>query len=107
MKQFTIDIQYCTSVTKHQIFNLYKTEEERLIVKLKFGYDTGTSTWTEDHPEFTNLREQLGVEGFIEIQRSWWNGDRVLKPFKLNDKKFMKGDKFPSGAAIRWTLENL
>lgn len=106
MKQFTIDINYCTSVNKHETFDLYKTEEEKLIARLRYGTDKGSRTWSEDHPEFTKLREQLGIEGYIVIQRGWWNGDRVLNPFKLNDKKFKKGDQFPSGAAIRWTLEH-
>lgn len=106
MKQFTIDINYCTSVNKHETFDLYKTEEEKLIARLKYGTDKGSRSWSEDHPEFTKLREQLGIEGYIEIQRGWWNGDRVLNSFKLNDKKFKKGDQFPSGAAIKWTLEH-
>ena len=106
MKRFTIDIEYCTSVNRHEKFDLYKTEEEKLIARLKYGTDKGSRTWSEDHPVFAKLRDQLGAEGFIEIQRSWWNGDRVLKPFQLNKKKFKKGDQFPSSAAIKWTLEH-
>lgn len=54
---------------------------------------------TEDHPAFSNLREYLGREGFIKIERSWWNGDRVLKPFYLNGLLFNKGDQFASASA--------
>lgn len=106
MKEFTIDINYCTTVTKHKVFDIYKTDEEKLIARLKYGTDKGSSTWSEDHPEFAKLRNQLGEEGYIHIERGWWNGDRVLKPFQLNEKKFKKGDRFSSAGAIKWTLEH-
>ena len=103
--EFTIDIEYCTSVMKHKEFPLAESEEEQIIYALKYGSARGSSTWSEDHPEFTKLREQLGSEGFIEIQRGWWNGDRVINPFVLNDKKFKKGAKFCCSDAIRNDLE--
>jgi hypothetical protein len=106
MKQFTIDIEYCTSVTKRREFDLYKTEEERILAVLKYGTAKGSSMWSEDHPEFTKLREQLGAEGFIKIERGWWNGDVVIKPFILNGKKFKKNAQFSCGAAIKYTLEH-
>ena len=106
MKKFEIDINYCTSITKHREIELCKTEDEKVIYMLNYGTTKGSSTWSEDHPEFTKLREQLGEEGYIYIQRGWWNGDRVLKLFQLNNKTFKKGDQFSSGAAIRHTLEH-
>jgi hypothetical protein len=60
------------------------------------------SVWhrTEDHPEFAKLRSDLEAQGFIEVERMWWNGDRVLRPFTLNDFSFKKGDQFPCGSAF-------
>jgi len=53
-----------------------------------------------DHPSFTALREHLGARGYISIERRWWNGDRVLTPFKLNGMVFNVGDKFSSSSAL-------
>ena len=103
MKKFTIDIEYCTQVSIYEEFALkFESEEDKIIFALKYGSAKGSSTRSEDHTEFKKLREQLGEEGFISIQRGWWNGDTVLKPFQLNDRKFKKNDQFPCGAAIRW-----
>lgn len=55
---------------------------------------------TIDHPEFTKLREQLGEEGYISIQRGWWNGDKVLKSFLFNGIKFLKDSRFPCASAL-------
>jgi hypothetical protein len=60
---------------------------------------------TIDHPKFTELREKLGANGLIEIERGWWNGDRVLKPFYLNKHKFSVGDKFLSAIAMAVMFE--
>lgn len=60
---------------------------------------------TVDHPSFTELREHLGKNGLIQIERSWSNGDRVLKSFYLNNYLMLPGDKFACGAAMHYTLE--
>jgi len=104
MMKFTIDIEYLTSVTIFTDHMKGRPEDEQLISKLK-GL-TFTSTRTEDHPEFAKLREQLGNNGYIKIERGWWNGDTVIKPFQLNAKRFRKGNQFPSGGAIKWVLEH-
>lgn len=106
---FQIDESYLTSVTIVKKYSVYAgrkelTEEE--LVKVLQGKDICTTTSTEDHPEFTKLREQLGAEGYISIQRGWWNGDSVLKPFTLNGKKFKKNEQFLSASAIRFTLKH-
>lgn len=59
-----------------------------------------TTTQNIDHPQFTELRETLGQQGYIEIQRSWWNGDRVVRPFELNQHQFEVGETFPCAAAL-------
>jgi hypothetical protein len=98
---FTIIEEYCTDlVIRTPIVD--PDPEKELMNRLKYG--ESYSVRSEDHPEFTKLREQLGKEGYITIERGWWNGDRVVKPFTLNNKKFRKGDKFPCAAAIHWDL---
>jgi hypothetical protein len=107
MKRFYIDINYATSVTIHREWRMFdgkdQLTDEEMIQALK-GEGCGSSTHTIDHPEFTKLREQLGAEGYISIERGWWNGDRVLVPFILNDARFKPGDKFPCAAAIHYDL---
>lgn len=107
MKHFTIDLQYCTSVTITRELGGHANKEnltpEELFETIK-NYVRCYSTHTEDHPEFTRLRERLGEEGYITIERKWWNGDRVVTPFQLNNTVFDLGDKFPSAAAIRYCL---
>jgi hypothetical protein len=99
--KFTIEEEYVTSITIRTDLSDPDPEKE-LINRLKYG--PSFSIHDEDHPEFTKLREQLGAEGFISIQRGWWNGDRVLKPFTLNSKKFKKDDKFVCAGAMHWHL---
>jgi len=61
---------------------------------------SGMSHGIIDHPEFTKLRNILQQEEYISTERSWVNGDRVLKPFSLNTLKFKIGDQFPCAAAL-------
>ena len=106
---FTINPEYLTSISIHREWNMYKdkpnpTEED--LIKVLQGLGDCSSQSTDDHPEFKVLRERLGQEQFIKIQRGWWNGDIVLRPFSLNGAKFRKGEMFPSGAAIGYTVES-
>ncbi len=84
----------------------YFIDEEYLTqVSVTYSWINGSggknkTTSHVDHPSFTGLREHLGARGYIEIQRNWWNGDRVLKPFKLNTYDFMPGDQFSSAGAM-------
>ena len=101
---FTIDPAHLTSVTIREEWNTYTrngrvpTAEEVLLILQGKGKCSVTSS--EDHPEFARLREQLGAEGYISIERGWWTGDRVLKPFRLNGRKFKVGAQFSCGAAM-------
>ena len=102
---FEIDEAYLTSITIHKVFRpCFQNTEEDLIKALKYS-GTSSSTSSEDHPEFSKLREQLGKDGYIHIQRGWWNGDSVIKPFTLNGKKFKKGEQFPSACAMAGHLK--
>ena len=78
--------------------------DEDLLEVLK-GKGNCSSMGSDDGPEFKKLREHLGQVGYIRIQRGWWNGDRVLKPFKLNGVKFEADDQFSCGAAMKFHLE--
>ena len=101
---FTLDPSYMCSITIHEEWNEYTkngrvpTDEELVLILQGKGKCSTTSS--EDHPEFARLREQLGELGYIHIQRGQWNGDRVLKPFKLNGRKFKEDDRFSCGAAM-------
>ena len=93
MKEFMINEDFVCSVPVYS--------------KIQFvGYDKEYDTFGhEDHVIFKQLRERLGELGLIEIERGWCNGDRVLEPFKLNDKLFEVGDKFLSAGAMSYHLK--
>jgi hypothetical protein len=65
----------------------------------------GDSYACKDHPEFTKLRNRLCKLGYIQIESSYWNGDRVLKPFKLNELTFNTGEQFSCASALDIKLE--
>jgi hypothetical protein len=75
---FTINPAHLTSVTIHEEWNTYTkngrvpTAEEVLLILQGKGKCGMTSS--ADHPEFAKLREQLGAEGYITIERGWVNG---------------------------------
>lgn len=109
MKEFTIDPAYFKSVTVRKEWNMYikdndPTPEEMLLVLKGKGWCSLTSS--EEHPEFTELRETLNELGYIHVERNYVNGDRVLKPFKLNGLILETGDQFRSASAFgtRWEL---
>jgi len=88
---FFIDIKYLKSVSL--------TESVKIILS-DGNVGEGTSYYDQDHPEFTKLRTLLEKEGFIKTERSWWNGDIVLKSFYLNDKLFSKNQRFLCASAL-------
>jgi hypothetical protein len=108
LKQFYIDDSYITDVTVRQEYDYIKDRNNPThddLIKILKGYDRGLSISNKDHDEFTKLRNQLEELGYIVTQRSWWNGDRVLKSFKLNEWTFKKNHKFPSAAAMRTGID--
>lgn len=108
--KFYIDIAYVTDVTISKTYPIQQrddeTSEDFLIRKLRSDCSPITSTKTEDHPEFTILRNKLEELGYIKTERNYWNGDCVLKQFYLNDVKFRKGNQFSCAAALKYTLEH-
>ena len=97
LKQFRLKREYFTSVHNNKYIELQDLVG-RIIVK-------GDSFATKDHPEFTKLRNKLGKLGYISIEPLYWNGDRVLKPFKLNQLSFEKGEQFSCADALAIKLD--
>jgi hypothetical protein len=91
MKKFVLKREYISDVTdtKYMTLNMYDGSTI-----------SGMSHARIDHPEFTKLRDMLEQQGYISTERSWTNGDRVLKPFSLNTLKFKIGEQFPCAAAL-------
>jgi hypothetical protein len=54
----------------------------------------------KDHPQFTRLRKYLSKNGYIHMELSWWNGDRALKPFKVNGYEFKEHETFYCASAL-------
>lgn len=107
---FQIDPNSLCSVNIREEWSMYKnipidelTPEQ--LIKIIKGEDRYMSLKNDDHPEFAELRNKLEEQGFISTQRNCWNGDRVLKPFKVNGAPFYKDEKFHCGAAIKYTVE--
>ena len=63
-------------------------------------------TSSEDHPCFTRVRGLLANKGYIRIEESYSNGDRVLKRFYINRYLFEEGDKFCCAGALHYTIKN-
>lgn len=108
IKKFELDESLEWHLATYEEWNSYLNQDvvtdEDLVEVLK-GKGKCSMTGSDDGPEFKALREQLETLGYIRIQRSWWNGDRVLKPFMLNGITFRKDTQFSSGAAMKMHLE--
>lgn len=64
-----------------------------------------SSSGSVDHPTFARLRTHLEKKGYLATQRSWSNGDRVIKPFYINDVLFNEGGRFLCASAMLSHLE--
>jgi hypothetical protein len=110
LKEFYLDESLEWNISVYTEYNSYLNKEvvtdEDLVDVLK-GKGQWSTLGSDDGPEFKALRNQLEELGYIECQRSWWNGDRVLKPFRLNGLQFKKGEQFSSGAALKFHLESM
>lgn len=108
MKEFFIDESFITDVTvrtEHDFIKDRNNPTHDDLIKILKGYDKSVSISHKDHDEFTKLRNQLEELGYIKTERGWWNGDRVLKSFKLNGFILRKGHKFLSAAAMKGSIE--
>ena len=103
LKQFTIDESFICDVTvrtEHDFFKDRNNPTHDDLIKILKEYDKGLSISNKDHDEFTKLRDQLEELGYIKTERRWWNGDQVLKSFKINEWTFRKGHRFPCASAL-------
>ena len=91
MKSFRIIKKYLTSVDDTR---------DITFVMPSGALVEGTTIGTKDHPKFAEFRNKLEKLGYIKTERSWSNGDRVLKPFIVNGMKLKKGDKFACACAL-------
>ncbi len=107
LKEFNLDESIDWEVTSYKEWNSYLVKDvvtdEDLIEVIK-GKGKCSATSSDDSPEFKSLRNLLEEQGYIQCQRSWWNGDRVLKAFKLNGVTFKKHDQSSCGAAMKHHL---
>ena len=92
LHNFRLDMAYITSVADEKYITAYVPSTGETI--------SGNSYSTIDHPEFTELRDRLEKDGYIQTERSWWNGDKVTHPFTLNGMKFKTGEQFPCACAL-------
>ena len=110
LKEFYLDENLEWHITTHRKWNSYLSKEvvtnDDLVEVIK-GHGDCSMTGSDDGPEFKALRNQLEELGYVKCERSWWNGDRVVKPFQLNGLKFKKGEQFSSGAALKFHMEFL
>ena len=108
LKQFTIDESFICDVivrTEHDFIKDRNNPTHDDLIKILKGYDKAVSISNKDHDEFTKLCDQLEELGYIETERRWWNGDRVLKSFKINEWTFRKGHKFPCASALNNSIQ--
>ena len=103
LKNFEIDERYICGQSVHEYVDCLSNREnptpDDLILILKGEDQRRVSISSRDHPQFAELRNSLEAQGYIQTQRLSWNGDRVVKSFKLNGRLFKKGQSFLSGAA--------
>ena len=93
----------------HREWNDYTTKDtvsNEDLVKVLQGRGNHSVMGSDDSAEFKALRNQLEDQGYIQCQRSWWNGDRVLKTFFLNGVRFDPDDQFCSGGAMKLHLRS-
>ena len=108
--RFTIPEEYLCDVLIYKEWGMFDhipvdelTPDQ--LVKIIKGEDRCSSQSNKDHDEFTKLRNQLEELGHIRCERNWWNGDRVLEPFYVNEWKFEQNHKFPCASAMRVSIE--
>ena len=103
LKEFYIDPQYLTDVRTHTVISTLENPANPTpddLIKILKNTHAVHMFGNKDHDEFTHLRNQLEELGYIKTERNWWNGDCVLKSFKLNGWVIRKGDKFPCAVAL-------
>lgn len=108
LKEFYLDENLDWDISIQKYWNSYLVKEtvtnDDLVEVIKGNGQCG-SVSNDDGPEFKALRNQLEELGYIRCERMWWNGDRVLRAFKLNGVTFKKHDQFGCGSAMKHHLQ--
>ena len=107
LREFFIDENYITDVTVRTVTSTLTNPDDPTpddLIKILKGHHQMISFSNKDHDEFTKLRNQLEELGYIKIERGWWNGDRVIKGFKLNGFPLKKGERFYCAGAMRGAM---
>jgi hypothetical protein len=108
LKNFEIDEQYLCDdsvpIYRENLENRDCPTPEDMIKILRGDDRTLVGYSNKDHPVFAELRDRLEQQGYITTMRNSWNGDRVVKSFKLNGWTFRKGNKFPCAAALNVSI---
>jgi hypothetical protein len=98
--EFTLDEQFMCDVPYKRVFNQKPIESNKDLLDAIKQTDVMVVRGYDPHPEFERFRCQLEKDGYIKIERGWHNGDRVLRPFRLNGKLFKKHEQFPCAPAM-------
>ena len=107
LREFFIDENYITDVTVRTVTSTLTNPDDPTpddLIKILKGHHQMISFSNKDHDEFTKLRNQLEELGYIETERGWGNGDRVIKGFKLNGFPLKKGERFYCAGAMRGAM---
>lgn len=101
---FYEDVFYTCFYIKEEY--LTSCNEAFTYIKATGGGSYGTIAKAVDHPAFAALRKHLSNNGYIQIpDYPCLNGDRVIKPFYLNDVFFREGEKFFCSSAMSGHLK--
>lgn len=95
MEQLEFDLPPCIYIERKKLDN----------VPMGFNWNGAGWIYSEDHPAFTALRNRLEKDGYIKTERNWSNGDRVTKPFYLNNMYFDIGEQFSCAPALGVTYD--
>jgi hypothetical protein len=108
LKNFEIDEQYLCDeslpIYQEHLENRNDPTQEDMIKILQGSDRTLVGYSNKEHPVFVDLRDRLEQQGYITTVRNSWNGDRVIKSFKLNGWTFRRGQKFPCAAAMKVSI---
>lgn len=98
--EFTLDDAFICDVPYKRVINQKPIESNKDLLDAIKQTNVITIRGSDPHPEFERFRFQLEADGYIKVERGWCNGDRVLRPFRLNGCLFKKGETFPCAAAM-------
>jgi hypothetical protein len=111
MSAFNLDPTMVTSVIHSTTLNKYEgIPEGKLTFAQKAEILTGRHKTVvktvKNHPEYDNFRTTLDADGFIIMDITCFNNDKVLKHFSVNGFDFYRGDIFPAAETLNGYINN-